>query len=59
MQNHKLHTLRVSQKQWNLILTFEQKVIKKTKMTKKGKITVFGAQAKEFAKIKAHHMANP
>ena len=40
MQNHKLLILKVVPNKHGLILIFEQKVIKDTKIIKNGKITV-------------------
>ena len=54
MQNHKLQTLKVVQNKRDLILNFEQKVIKETKIMKNGKIIVFGALMEEFTKVKVH-----
>ena len=41
MKNYKLLTSRIVSKQADLILTFEQKVIKKTKITINNKIVIF------------------
>ena len=41
MKNYNLLTLRIISKQADLILTFEQKVIKKTKITINNKIVIF------------------
>ena len=41
MKNYKLLTLRIVSKQADLILTFEQNVIKKTKITINNKIVIF------------------
>ena len=57
MQNHKLQTLKVVQNKRDLILNFEQKVIKETKIMKNGKIIVFGALTEEFTKVKVHLVA--
>lgn len=45
---------KLSQNKRNFIITFKQKVIKETKMTKNIKIINFQALTEEFLKIKAH-----
>ena len=43
MQKYKLMTLRFITKQVDINMTFEQKIIKETKITINGKIAVFEA----------------